>query len=102
MNTPQPTDIRPIYDGKMETHKLYVNGKEYPVNETAEIKYGTFDCEQGTVKYFNGDTNFNYWKRHIVDSGFNADWKCTKCGYICKLDFPPEVCPKCGIKGEKK
>ena len=42
------------------------------------------------------------WKRRIVDDGYNADWKCSKCGYICKLDFPPEVCPKCGIKERKE
>lgn len=37
----------------------------------------------------------SFWKRRIVDSGYNADWKCTKCGYVCKLDFPPMKCPKC-------
>ena len=46
-----------------------------------------------------GDTDEKGWKRRIVDSGFNADWKCTKCGYVCKLDFPPVECPKCK-KGE--
>ena len=42
------------------------------------------------------------WKRRIVDSGFNADWKCSKCGYVCKLEFPPDVCPKCDMGGDKK
>ena len=55
MNTPQPTDIRPIYAGTVDIHRLYINGKEYPINATAEIKYGIFDCETVTVKYFNGD-----------------------------------------------
>lgn len=40
------------------------------------------------------------WKRHIVDNGYNADWKCKNCGYVCKLDFPSDVCPKCDMRGE--
>ena len=43
----------------------------------------------------NEDRKSSNWKRHIVDNGYNADWKCTKCGYVCKLDFPPMECPKC-------
>ena len=44
---------------------------------------------------------FKKWKRHIVDNGYNADWKC-KCGYVCKLDFPPDVCPNCGADMRKE
>lgn len=40
------------------------------------------------------------WKRHIVDNGYNADWKCKKCGYIVKTDFPPVECPKCKKESE--
>ena len=35
------------------------------------------------------------WKRHIVDNGHNADWKCKECGYISKLEYPPMECPGC-------
>lgn len=42
------------------------------------------------------------WKRRIVDGGYNADWKCKKCGYIVMTDFPPRYCPKCEIDNRKK
>ena len=35
------------------------------------------------------------WKRRVVDNGYNADWKCKKCGYVVHMDFPPEKCSKC-------
>ena len=35
------------------------------------------------------------WKRHIVDSGYNANWKCSNCGYVLYLETPLEICPKC-------
>lgn len=55
MNTPQPADIRSIFGGKVDTLKLYVNGKEYPVNETCDVKYGIFATDTGVVTYFNGN-----------------------------------------------
>lgn len=37
------------------------------------------------------------WKRRIVDSGFNADWVCSECGYRVKTDFIDyNFCPNCG------
>lgn len=37
------------------------------------------------------------WKRRIVDSGFNADWVCSECGYRVKTDFANyNFCPNCG------
>lgn len=41
------------------------------------------------------------WKRKIVDSGYNADWICNKCGYKDLTDFPTKYCPNCGAKMEE-
>lgn len=39
------------------------------------------------------------WKRRIVDSGYNADWSCSCCGYKVKLDFFNfKYCPNCGAR----
>lgn len=38
------------------------------------------------------------WKRKIVDDGYNADWKCSECGYKEMTDFPTKYCPNCGAK----
>lgn len=43
------------------------------------------------------------WKRRIVDNGFNADWKCSECGYKVMSDFFDfNFCPNCGadMRGE--
>ena len=43
------------------------------------------------------------WKRKIVDSGFNADWVCSKCGHTVKTEDAPNICPNCNadMKGEE-
>jgi rubrerythrin len=39
------------------------------------------------------------WKRRIVDSGYNADWSCSVCGYKVKTDFVNfKYCPNCGAR----
>ena len=41
------------------------------------------------------------WKRRIVDSGYNADWSCSCCGYKVKTDFVNfKYCPNCGARME--
>lgn len=45
------------------------------------------------------------WKRRIVDSGYNADWICSECGYRVKTDFVNyNYCPNCGadMRGEQE
>lgn len=42
------------------------------------------------------------WERRIVDSGYNADWKCSECGYKEMTDFPTKYCPSCGTKMESE
>lgn len=40
-----------------------------------------------------------HWKRRIVDGGYNADWKCSECGYKVYTDFVNyNFCPNCGAK----
>ena len=29
-----------------------------------------------------------------------TEWKCNKCGYILKIDKPPDTCPSCKEKCE--
>lgn len=41
-----------------------------------------------------------HWKRRIIDSGYNADWKCSECGHKEMTDFPTNYCPNCGAKME--
>ena len=39
------------------------------------------------------------WKRKIVDSGFNADWVCSECGYRVMTDYVSfNFCPNCGCQ----
>ena len=39
------------------------------------------------------------WRRKMVDSGFNIDWVCSKCGYRVMTDFVSySYCPNCGAK----
>lgn len=44
------------------------------------------------------------WKRKIVDSGFNADWICSECGWKTSLEeHGYNFCPNCGadMRGEQ-
>lgn len=44
------------------------------------------------------------WRRRIIDSGYNADWICSECGYRVKTDFVNyNYCPNCGadMRGEE-
>lgn len=50
-NYPKPTEPIPIYGGKVEPIKVYVNGKEVPFEgNLAPIMRGTFDNDTGIVK----------------------------------------------------
>ena len=41
------------------------------------------------------------WKRRLVDSGFNADWYCSECGWKTALEeHGYNYCPNCGAKME--
>ena len=42
------------------------------------------------------------WKRRIVDSGYNANWICSECGYKEMTDFPTHFCPNCGAEMREK
>ena len=56
MNSPSPSKPLPIHADKVNSMKLYINGKEYPWIETIEIKYGTVDFNTGIVTYYpHGD-----------------------------------------------
>ena len=53
MNNPQPTNPLPIYGGKLEPTKFYINGKEYPYYY--EVMHGELDLEIGELKLFKGN-----------------------------------------------
>ena len=37
------------------------------------------------------------WRRRLVDSGFNADWHCSECGWKTSLEeHGYNFCPNCG------
>lgn len=37
------------------------------------------------------------WRRKIVDSGYNADWVCSECGYRVMTECVSfDFCPGCG------
>lgn len=37
------------------------------------------------------------WKRRLVDSGFNADWHCSECGWETAIEeHGYNYCPNCG------
>lgn len=42
------------------------------------------------------------WRRRLVDSGFNADWHCSECGWKTSLEeHGYNFCPNCGAKMER-
>ena len=47
----------------------------------------------------SADRTQGKWKRKIVDSGFNADWVCSECGYRVMTDYVSfNFCPNCGCQ----
>lgn len=43
------------------------------------------------------------WKRRLVDSGFNADWHCSECGWETAIEeHGYNYCPNCGARMEDK
>lgn len=68
----------------------------YEGNNKAHLRPSDYDNNGDIVPEY-----YSNWKRHIVDNGYNADWKCKKCGYISKLEYPPTECPKC-MRGEEE
>lgn len=52
MNIPKPSKPRSIYNGKVDTLKLFIDGKEVPWFELCEVKYGTVNFETGIVTYY--------------------------------------------------
>lgn len=57
--------------------------------------------EQPTIE---SERKTGKWKRRIVDSGYNADWICSECGYRVKTDFVNyKFCPNCqaDMRGEE-
>lgn len=55
MNIPEPLKPRPIYNGKVDTLKLFINGEEVPCFKLCEVKYGTLNLETGIVTYMRGE-----------------------------------------------
>lgn len=50
------------------------------------------------------ERNSGKWVRRLVDSGFNADWHCSECGWkTCLEEHGYNFCPNCGayMKGEQ-
>ena len=42
------------------------------------------------------------WRRRLVDSGFNADWHCSECGWKTSLEeHGYNFCPNCGCRMEE-
>ena len=42
------------------------------------------------------------WRRRLVDSGFNADWHCSECGWKTSLEEQGyNFCPNCGCRMEE-
>lgn len=92
-NYPKPTEPTPIYGGKVEPIKIYVNGKEVPFEgNLAPIMRGTFDNDTGIVKT---------WKP-IDLSEFCECENCRKAYKykdLLALNIEggfPKFCPNCG------
>lgn len=59
---------------------------------------GIEECEDAEPERKKGR-----WRRRLVDSGFNADWHCSECGWKTSIeDHGYNYCPHCGaeMKGE--
>lgn len=49
---PKPTEPKPIYGGKVEPIRLYIDGKEVTFEENIEpVMHGIFDTDTCTVKW---------------------------------------------------
>ena len=56
-------------------------------------------CMEAIRRLPSADRPQGEWKRRLVDSGFNADWVCSECGYRVKTDFVSfNYCPNCGAR----
>lgn len=65
---------------------------------TVEVKYFVVDMLEKSPSA-QPERKKGKWKRRIVDSGYNADWICSECGYRVKTDFVNyNFCPHCGAK----
>lgn len=77
-------------------------------------KCGEWYVEEGTEEGFIGtvkqlidaqpERSPGKWRRRLVDSGFNADWHCSECGWKTSLEeHGYNFCPNCGadMRGER-
>ena len=87
--------------------KLFGNHRDsfwFRCNKCASID--SYDTERQAVRAWNkrvaipsADPKTGHWKRRIVDGGYNADWKCSECGYKVYTDFVNyNFCPNCGAR----
>lgn len=49
MSDPKSDNIRPIYGGKVDTPKMYINGHEVPPEIFELYRKSIFDCESGVL-----------------------------------------------------
>ena len=71
----------------------------YEGNNKAHLRPNDYDNNGDVLpdgyKRIDGIVVSSNWRRHIVDTDYNADWICKNCGYIVKADYPSMECPKC-------
>lgn len=87
-------------DRVIDTPNSFPNGALNP----AAVRYSAQLSERTMLKQmiFDAPTiepmrKKGKWKRRLVDSGFNADWHCSECGWKTALEeHGYNYCPNCG------
>lgn len=69
------------------------------INTSGRLDYGDY-CELfDAISAIQPKQKIGRWERYIVDSGFNANWKCSICGCNVFSDYVSyRFCPSCGAK----
>ena len=75
----------------MQTYKLFAGDDMLLIDQTgAQTELMLLPSAQTMRKK-------GRWKRRLVDSGFNADWHCSECGWETAIEeHGYNYCPNCG------
>ena len=68
------------------------------LGESPEVNYPIYYAEKiRALPSVQPERKRGKWRRRLVDSGFNADWHCSECGWKTSLEeHGYNFCPNCG------
>ena len=101
-------DADALIEKLKQHHDFFVTAwggfKEMPLSDKARCD----ELSNSIAEIFNAPTIdavevvHGKWRRKMIDSGFNIDWVCSRCGYRVMTDFVSyNYCPNCGADMRK-